>query len=205
MKWAHLSQPLIAHLHGLAHNLLHGAQRRLVVHNAGRWCTTYVCTVEMVHNVASTNPDRQTTRKWYTSVYRAVAQVCSTGELNENAPVLTHLLRSKFYTQTFSLPWCSDIRGLRNRYATFWAIMSMSQLADPVRECWKRDRYCCRVYEKSPRLMWSLRSLTPGPPLYMWQVNLMLQSPRIQGDLISLSEVHWPKLRLPLTLSVNLQ
>ncbi len=27
-----------------------------MVHNAGRWCTTQLCTVEVVHNKASTNP-----------------------------------------------------------------------------------------------------------------------------------------------------
>ena len=30
----------------------------LMVHNAGRWCTTWSCTHEVVHNVGLTNPNR---------------------------------------------------------------------------------------------------------------------------------------------------
>ncbi len=40
----------------------HGAHRRLVVHNAGRWCTTQSCTHQVVHNIGLTNPCRQTDR-----------------------------------------------------------------------------------------------------------------------------------------------
>ncbi len=41
-------------------------QRSLVVHNTGRWCKTQLCTIELVHNVGSTNPtDRRTIRGAY--------------------------------------------------------------------------------------------------------------------------------------------
>ncbi len=33
----------------------HGAQHRSVVHNAGRWCTTQLCTIGVMHNAGSTN------------------------------------------------------------------------------------------------------------------------------------------------------
>ncbi len=54
MPWSHVTS-----WHHIV-PIVHHAQRRSVVHNAGRWCTTQSCTVEVVHNVALTNPHTQT-------------------------------------------------------------------------------------------------------------------------------------------------
>ena len=37
-----------------------GAQCRSLVYSSGQWCTTWSCTVELVHNVCLTNPEGRT-------------------------------------------------------------------------------------------------------------------------------------------------
>ncbi len=41
-------------------NMQNGAQCRSLVYSSGQWCTTWSCTVELVHNVCLTNPEGRT-------------------------------------------------------------------------------------------------------------------------------------------------